>query len=141
MSTVYLKVELKSDYFQFVEVIDITKFKETENIYNVKFSKVSEFIETYMHEYINKLKNESQLTLRIFNKSIDICDELLDGYDNLVIELDKIDDLYRVYLNSICYDKVKSRQLMDTNNERLKTLLVNICMNNLNDSSLYDFRI
>lgn len=141
MSTVYLKVELKSDYFQFVEVIDIMKFKETENIYNVKFSKVSEFIETYMHEYINKLKNESQLTLRIFNKSIDICDGLLDGYDNLVIELDKIDDLYRVYLNSICYDKVKSRQLMDTNNERLKALLVNICMNNLNDSSLYDFRI
>lgn len=142
MSIVYLKVELKSESFQFTEVTDRAILKKTENIYDVKFSKLSEFIETYIQESIdkNKEKKDNQFILRIYHKAIDICEGLLDGYDNLVVEWNILTDSYKVYLSSICYDKVKSRQLIDTSNERLKTLLFNICNNTLNDSSLNKFK-
>lgn len=142
MSIVYLKVELKNEYFRFTEGIDKFTLKKTKNFYDVDFSNLSEFIETYIQESIekNKEKKDTQFILRIYHKEIEICDGLLDGYDNLVVEWDILTDSYKVYLSSICYDKVKSRQLIDTSNERLKALLFRICNNTLNDSSINKFK-
>lgn len=135
MSIVYLNVELGSDHFKFTDV--------EENIYKVRFSQISEFIETYIHEYVykNKEKKDCEFILRIYHKLIEICDDLFDGQDNLVIEYDIINDLYKIFSTSICYDKIKSRQLIDTSNERLKVLLMNLCNDKLNDSNLYDFKM
>lgn len=140
---VYLKAELKKDSFRFTEVIDKSILKKTENVYDVKFSQLSEFIETYIQECIeeNKEKKDNEFILRIYHNAIEICDGLLDGYDNLVIAWDILTESHKVYSSSICYDKIKHRQLIDTSNERLIALLVNICNNDLNDSSLYKFKI